>query len=149
MAENKKARFEYEILETCEAGLALTGDEVKSVRAGSMKLEGSFVKPLHDGLWLIGAHISRYPKQGHPEPHDPIRSRKLLVHKKELGYFKGKLQEKGLTLVPLRVYPSGRRFKLLFGLGRGKRLHDKRASIKERDLKRLAGRVVRGDRDAD
>lgn len=149
MAENKKARFEYEILETCEAGLALTGDEVKSLRNGGMRLEGAFVRPLQDGLWLIGANIARYQKQGHPEPHDPIRSRKLLVRKKELGYFKGKLQEKGLTLVPLRVYPSGRRFKLLFGLGRGKRLHDKRAAIKERDLRRLTGRAIRGDKNLD
>ena len=149
MIENRKARFEYEILETREAGLSLTGDEVKSIRQGGMKLDGAFVKPFRDGLWLIGAHVSRYSKQGHADPHDPTRSRQLLVKKKELLYFKAKLQEKGLTLVPLRVYPSGRRFKLLFGLGRGKRLHDKRASIKERDLKRLAGRVLRGDRDAD
>ena len=149
MIEHRKARFEYEILETCEAGLALNGDEVKSVRQGGMKLDGSFVKPFKDGLWLIGAHIHRYSKQGHPETHDPTRSRQLLVKQKELLYFKAKLQEKGLTLVPLRVYPSGRRLKLLFGLARGKRLFDKRATLKERDLKRQASRVLRGDRDVE
>lgn len=149
MTENRKARFDYEILETCESGLVLTGDEVKSARQGGMKLEGAFVKPFKEGLWLIGAHIHRYSKQGHPEAHDPTRSRQLLVKRKELLYFKAKLAEKGLTLVPLRVYPSGRRLKLLFGLARGKRLLDKRATIKERDLKRQASRAVRGDRDVD
>lgn len=148
MIENRKAKFEYEVLETCEAGLVLTGDEVKSLRNGNMRLDGSYVRPLGGELWLIAAHIGQYANQGHSTPYDPTRSRKLLVHKKERGYFTGKLQEKGLTLVPLRVYPSGRRFKLVFGLGRGKRLHDKRATLKERDLKRQTGRFLRGDREA-
>jgi SsrA-binding protein len=112
-----------------------------------MKLEGSYIRPLGGELWLVAAHIGQYARQGHPTPYDPTKSRKLLVHKKERGYFTGKLQEKGLTLVPLRVYPSGRRFKVLFGLGRGKRLHDKRATLKERDLKRQTGRFLRGDRE--
>lgn len=147
MIEHRKARHEYDILETCEAGLALTGDEVKSLRDGHMRLEGAYVRPLSGGFWLIGAHIDRYDKQGHPAPHDPLRSRKLLVRRKELLYFAGKLAEKGLTLIPLRVYPSGRRFKLLFGLGRGKRLHDKRATLKERELKRHTGRFLRDKRE--
>ncbi len=147
MIEHRKARHEYDILETCEAGLALTGDEVKSLRNGHMRLEGGYVRPLKGEFWLIGSHIDTYQKQGHPEPHDPIRSRKLLIHKKERVYFTGKLQEKGLTLIPLRVYSSGRRFKLLFGLGRGKRLHDKRATLKERELKRQTGRFLRDKRE--
>lgn len=147
MIENRKARYEYDIFETCEAGLALTGDEVKSAKQGGMRLDGSYVRPMKGGLWLIGGSISRYGKQGHNESHDPERSRQLLVHAKELRYFTGKLQEKGLTLVPLRVYSSGRRLKLLFGLARGKRLFDKRAAVKERDLKREVGRSLRGDLD--
>lgn len=148
MIENRKARYDYTILETCEAGLALTGDEVKSVKQGTMRLDASYVRPLKGGLWLVGALIARYGKQGHAEPYDPSRSRQLLVHAKELRYFSAKLQEKGLTLVPLRVYPSGRRLKLTFGLARGKRTFDKRAVLKERDLNRQAGRVLRGDLDA-
>ena len=147
MIEHKKARHEYDILETCEAGLALTGDEVKSVRAGHMCLAGAYVRPLHGSLCLVGAHIDRYDKQGHAGVHDPLRTRQLLVHQKEKLYFIGKLQEKGLTLIPLRVYPSGRRFKLEFGLGRGKRSHDKRATLKERDLKRQTGRFLRDSRE--
>lgn len=142
MINNRSARFDYEILETAEAGLMLTGDEVKSIRAGQMKLEGSYVKVLGGELWLVGATIGRYSKQGHADPYDPTRSRKLLVSRKELAYFAGKLEQKGLTLLPLRVYPLGRRLKLGFGLGRGKKQHDKRAAIKERDLKR---QIRRGD----
>ncbi len=147
MIEHRKAKFEYEILETCEAGLVLSGDEVKSVRQGLMRLDGSYVRPLKGGLWLIGATISPYSHKGHAAPYDPTQSRQLLVHAKEIRYFTQKLQQKGLTLVPLRVYPSGRRLKLLFGLARGKRLHDKRAALKERDLARQTGRFLRGDRE--
>ena len=142
MIEHRKARHDYEILETFEAGLVLTGDEVKSIRGGRMKLDGSYVRLMSSELWLVGAHVSRYEKQGHPDTEETDRRRKLLVRKRELAYFQEKLEQKGLTLVPLRVYPRGRRLKLVFGLARGKKTHDKRETLKKRELNR---RLRQGD----
>ncbi len=142
MIEHRKARHDYEILETFEAGLVLTGDEVKSIRGGRMKLDGSYVRLMSGELWLVGAHVGRYEKQGHPDAVEVDRRRKLLVRKRELAYFQEKLEQKGLTLVPLRVYPRGRRLKLVFGLARGKKTHDKRETLKKRELNR---RLRQGD----
>ncbi|MFA6429592.1 MAG: SsrA-binding protein SmpB [Patescibacteria group bacterium] len=134
--EHRKARFEYETLEKFEGGLALTGAEVKSIREGGAKLEGSYIKPLRNELWLIGAQIRAYSKDGNREGYDPARSRKVLVKKNELLTLLGKIQQKGLTLVPFSLYPSGRRIKVAFGLCRGRKAHDKREALKTRDLKR-------------
>lgn len=135
-AENRKARFEYETLEKFEGGLALTGAEVKSVREGGARLDGSYLKPLRGELWLLGAQIRRYSKMSGQAEYVPDRSRKVLVHAKELAYLAAKTQQKGLTLVPFSLYPSGRRIKVAFGLCRGRQSHDKREVLKQRDLKR-------------
>ena len=134
--ENRKAHFDYETLEKYEGGLQLTGAEVKSVREGGARLDGSYLKPLRGELWLVGAQIRRYSKSNPLVPYDPSRSRKVLVHAKELAYLAGKTQQKGLTLVPFSLYPSGRRIKVSFGVCRGKKSHDKREAIKQRDSKR-------------
>ena len=143
-AENRKAHFDYETLEKFEGGLQLTGGEVKSIREGGAKLDGSYLKPLRGELWLVGAQIRRYSKSNRLAPYDPTRTRKVLVHAKELAYLAGKSQQKGLTLVPFSLYPSGRRIKVSFGLCRGKKSHDKREAIKQRDLKRQIRQEIRG-----
>lgn len=141
-AENRKAYHDYEILEKYEGGLVLEGNEVKSIREGGAKLAGAYIQPFQGELWLIGMHISPYSKQGKIEGHDPDRRRKVLVHYRELATIFGKTQQKGLTLVPFSLYPSGRRIKLSFAVCRGKKAHDKREKIKERDVMR---RVQRGE----
>jgi SsrA-binding protein len=140
-AENRKARHEYQILETFEGGLILTGAEVKSIREGGAKLDGAYVKPLVDRLALVGAHIRPYSKISSREGYDPDRTRTVLVSKKELRQIRAKIQQKGLTLVPISFYPVARRIKVSFALCRGKKTHDKRESLKERDVMR---RVRRG-----
>ena len=141
-AENRKARHEYEILEEFEGGLALDGAEVKSVREGGARLAGAYLQPFRGELWLFGSHISPYSKQGRRLNHDADRKRKVLVHKKELRHLFGKTQQKGLTLVPLAFYPVGRRIKISFALCRGRKQHDKREQLKQRDLER---QMRRGD----
>jgi SsrA-binding protein len=133
IAFNKKAGFDYELQKNFEAGLMLTGAEVKSVKNGHISLKGSFVT-LHDGeLYLTNANISPYPFAKSDESYDPTRSRKLLVRKAEIASLIGKLQTKGLTLVPLRVYTKKRLIKLEFALAQGKRTIDKRAKIAKRE----------------
>lgn len=141
-SENRKARHDYEILEKFEGGLVLDGQEVKSVREGGAKLTGAYLQVFQGELWLIGMHISAYSKQSLKEGIDPTRRRKVMVHKRELQHLAGKTEQKGLTLVPFSLYPSGRRIKLSFAICRGKKLHDKRESIKARDLAR---QIRRGD----
>lgn len=143
-AENRKARFDYETLESYEGGLALSGQEVKSIREGGAKLEGAYIKPMGGELWLIGGKIRPYSKAAPNDAYDPEARRKVLVRRKELLYLLGKTQEKGLTLVPFSFYPNGRRIKVAFGLCRGKQVHDKRAKLKERDVKRETARILRG-----
>lgn len=135
-AENRKARFEYELLETFEGGLVLTGSETKAIREGGAKLEGAHLKLFGGHLALIGAHIRAYSKISTREGYDPDRTRTVLVSKKELRQLTDKIQQKGLTLVPLSFYPVARRIKVSFALGRGKKAHDKRASLKKRDVER-------------
>lgn len=139
--ENRKARHEYEFLETFEGGLVLDGSEVKSIREGGAKLEGSYIKLFRGELWLVGAQIRPYSKMAIREDYDPQRRRKILVTIKELRKLTTKLEQKGLTLVPISFYPLGRRIKVSFALGRGKKAHDKRESIKERDLMRSLRRI--------
>ena len=141
LAENKKAFFDYEILDKAEAGLALTGQEVKSVKNGQVNLKGSYVT-FHNGKpQIIGMHISKYKPAGKLPDYDPVRTRGLLLKKREIAYLQGKSQEKGLTIVPLKVYTKGRLLKIEIGVGRGKKTYDKREAIKKRELKREIDRT--------
>lgn len=134
---NRRARHEYHILETYEAGMILTGPEVKSIRAGQANLAEAHCIIRKEKLLLIGCHISPYKPAAMNNPSEPARSRQLLLHKKEMLRLIGKLKEKGLTLVPLKLYFNERGFaKLEIGLGQGKKLYDKRHDKKERDVKR-------------
>jgi SsrA-binding protein len=142
-AKNKKARFDYEILQNVEAGLVLSGQEVKSVRAGQMNLSGAFVSFMKDEAYLTNAHIPKYKYAGSVEGYDPDRSRKLLLKTKEIAYLQGKKQEKGLTIVPLSVYTSGRHIKLDIGVARGKKQFDKKRVKKDRDIEREARRAIK------
>ncbi|OGD31010.1 SsrA-binding protein [Candidatus Azambacteria bacterium RIFCSPHIGHO2_01_FULL_44_55] len=142
-SENRKAYHDYEILETFEAGLVLTGPEVKSTKGGRMSIAGSYVT-FHNGeAYLIGASISPYQPKNQPADYDPARSRKLLLHKEEIASLLGKIQQKGLTLVPIKVYNKGRRIKLEFALARGKKQYDRRADIAKKEAKRKIGRALR------
>jgi SsrA-binding protein len=143
LALNKKARFDYQILEPFEAGLVLTGQEVKSVRAGHMRLNGAYVTIARGAVWLVGSHVPRYPQAGPLPDYDPERMRQVLLHKREYLKLVGKLKTKGLTLVPLQVYTLGSRIKLEFGLARGKKEFQKKETIKQRDLDRDIRRTVK------
>ena len=146
VATNRRARHEYEILETVEAGLVLRGTEVKALRAGQVTFKDSYATVRNGEAWLLACHISPY-SHGTDANHDPERDRKLLLHARELSRLSGKIAERGLTLVPLRLYFKGGRAKLEIGLARGKKLHDKRSAIREREVARemdRAARAVRG-----
>ncbi|MFA6031253.1 MAG: SsrA-binding protein SmpB [Elusimicrobiota bacterium] len=142
VALNRKARMRYEILETLEAGLALKGAEVKSVRAGGVSFEGSFARVDGAEAWLHNLHIAPY-KQNTVEAIPPLRTRKLLLHRREIERLGGKLQTKGLTIVPLEIFFLRGWAKVLLGLGRGKRGPDRRDDLKKRDLEREMGRGFR------
>jgi len=134
---NKRARHEYHILETYEAGMILTGPEVKSLRAGQANLKEAHCVIRNEKLLLIGCHISPYKPAARNNPVDPARTKELLLRKKEIEKLIGKLKEKGLTLVPLKVYFNERGYaKIEIGLARGKKLYDKRQDSKDRDVKR-------------
>jgi SsrA-binding protein len=142
IAENRRARHEYHLLERYEAGLVLTGTEVKSLRDGKAILQRAF-GDLRDGeLYLVGAHIPEYT-QGNIQNHDPDRDRKLLLHRRELDQLVGKVQEKGLTLVPTRLYWKNGRVKVELALGRGKDVRDKRRDIADRDARRQIERALK------
>ena len=143
IATNRKARHDYEILETYEAGLVLRGTEVKSLREGQVNFKDSYAAINGNEAWLIGCHIAPY-HHGSDANHDPDRSRKLLLHRREIARLLGKTAERGLTLVPLRLYFKEGRAKLEVGLARGKKIYDKRASIRERDERREMAKEVRG-----
>jgi len=136
LAVNKKALFDYDILEKFQAGLVLTGQEVKSVRSGHLSLKSSFVTFSRGLPLLTNAHISKYPFAGALPDYDPTQSRSLLLRKREIARLLEKSQEKGLTIVPLRVYSSNRFVKVEIALARGKQLYDKKDKIKQRDLDR-------------
>ena len=139
VSTNKKARFEFFILETYEAGLVLKGTEIKSVRSGQISLQEAYVRTNGAEIWLIGAHIAPY-EHASAFQHDPKRDRKLLMHKKEIRKLYDEVRIKGMTLVPIRVYLKGGRAKLEIGLAKGKKQYDKRESIKERDVERESSR---------
>jgi SsrA-binding protein len=134
-AENRKARHDYTVLETIECGVVLTGTEVKSVRSGGVSLSGAYAAVLGGELWLLGCDIAAY-KFGNRFNHEPKSKRKLLVHVKEVAQLKLKSEAKGLTLVPLKLYLKNGRIKLALGVCRGKQMHDKRESLKQKALRR-------------
>lgn len=134
--ENRKARHDYETLESFDGGLELLGHEVKSVRAGGAKLAGAYVHFVRGELWVSGVHISPYIKAGKLANYDPDRDRKVLMTRSELNSLLGKIQQKGLTLVPFSLYSRGRHIKLSFGLCRGRKAYDKREKLKKKDIDR-------------
>jgi SsrA-binding protein len=142
ICQNKKAHFEYELSDRFEAGLILTGSEVKSLRLGKANLLDAYVRIVKGEPYLIGANVSPYP-QAYYGNHDPLRRRKLLLHKKEIKRLIGKTQEKGFSLIPIRLYFKNGLAKAEIALARGKKLHDKRQSLKEADSKRDLARSVR------
>lgn len=143
IAENRKARFNYFIDDTFEAGIMLTGTEVKSCRAGKAAIGDSYATEQNGEIWLINGYIAEY-EQGNRFNHEPRRPRKLLLHRREIGKLIGSLRRGGVTLVPLSFYFNQRGIaKLQLGLARGKKLHDKRDTEKERDWQREKGRVLR------
>ena len=141
--QNRKARFNYDILETFEAGLVLQGFEVKSVRSSKGKLDGAHVIIRGGEAFLVGASISPYQPINTPKKYDPERARKLLLSKKELAHFEQQTEKAGLTAIPLRLYNAGRNIKLEVALARGKKKHDKRESMKARDSKRDIDRTLK------
>jgi SsrA-binding protein len=143
VAENRKARFSYEIGDTFEAGIALTGSEVKSLRTGRANIADSYASDEGGELFLINAHIAEYRQAGRAN-HSPTRPRKLLLHRKEIGKLAGAIQREGMTVVPLKLYFNQRGIaKVLLGLAKGKKLHDKRETEKRRDWDRQKGRLMR------
>src|SRR5882724_13665801 len=145
IAVNRRARHLYEVLETVEAGLVLRGTEVKSLRAGLVNFKDSYASVRSGEGWLLGCHISPY-SHGTDANHDPARDRKLLLHKRELARLSGKIAERGLTLVPLRLYFKDGRAKVELGLARGRKLHDKRSALREREVRREMDKAARGAR---
>ena len=139
---NRQAYHDYFVDETFEAGLALTGTEVKSIRAGHVNLRGAFARVRQEEAWLEGMHIAIY-EQGTYMNHDPLRPRKLLLHRREINRLVGKIQSKGLTLIPLRLYFSHNRVKVELGLCRGKKLYDKREAIQKRESDRELARALK------
>lgn len=133
---NKKATFDFELLDTLEAGIALTGTEVKSIRSGQGKLEGGHVLIRGGEAFLVGANIPPFQKPNAPKEYDPERPRKLLLSKKELLKLHTESEKKGLTIVPIQLYNNGRNLKLKIAVARGKKKYDKRETIKARDTKR-------------
>ncbi|HQL92458.1 MAG TPA: SsrA-binding protein SmpB [Anaerolineaceae bacterium] len=139
VSTNRKARFEYFVSDTYEAGLVLKGTEIKSIRQGKMSLQEAYVRTDGEEAWLVAAHIAPY-EQASTAQHNPTRDRKLLLHKKEIRQLWNAVRIKGMTIVPLRVYLKAGRAKLEIGVARGKKQYDKRESIKERDIQRESSR---------
>ena len=142
IATNRKAYHNYRILDTVEAGIVLTGTEIKSIRSGRVSLAEAYVRPEGGEMWLVGAHIARY-EAASTQNHEPTRRRKLLLHRKEIQALTGKMAAKGFTLVPLRLYIKGRIAKLEIGQAKGKKLYDKRESIIRRETEREMSRIMK------
>ena len=143
IVDNRRARHDYHLLDRVEAGLVLTGTEVKSLRDGRASLQQAYAEVRDGEAWLVGAHISVYD-QGSRENHDPDRDRKLLLHRKEVDSLAGKVRERGFTLVPTKLYWRNGRAKVELAVARGKELHDKRRDIARRDAQRDIERALRG-----
>jgi SsrA-binding protein len=142
IAENRKARHEYEIIQVFEAGIVLQGTEVKALRAGKANLVDSYANIKNNEMWLFSCHISPY-EQGNINNHDPVRTRKLLLNRSEIRKLIGKVKEKGLTLVPLRLYFKDGKAKVEIALAKGKKVYDKRESIAKRDFQRDQERKIK------
>ena len=143
IASNRRARYDYEILDTYEAGISLLGPEVKSLRAGGANLGDAYATVRRGEVYLVNAHISPYAQAGRENP-DPRRERKLLLHKREIGRLQGQVAERGRTLVPLSLYFKDGRVKVELALARGKRRHDRRETIRRREQEREVERELRG-----
>ena len=143
ISDNRQARYLYEILETFEAGIELVGTEVKSIRAGKVNLRDGYALIRNGEALLINVHISPYQASGQYFNHDPRRTRKLLLHRREISKLVGKLEQQGLTLVPLKMYFKGSWVKVSLGLGKGKKLHDKRETLKRRQDQREMERAMK------
>jgi len=139
---NRKARYEYTIIQTLEAGIVLQGTEVKALRQGKANLVDSYAQLMKNEIWLVGAHISEYT-QGNINNHDPVRTRKLLLNRSEIRKLIGKVKEKGLTLVPLRIYFTNGKVKVEIALAKGKKVYDKRETIAKRDFNRDQERKIK------
>lgn len=137
--KNKKAYFDYTILEQIEAGISLTGTEIKSIRKGSVDLKDTYVNIKNNEAYILNMYIARY-EEGNIFNHEERRTRKLLLHKSEIKKLKEEIKIEGLTIIPLKLYFKKNKVKILIGICKGKKLYDKRATIKERDLKREASR---------
>lgn len=142
MAQNKKARHDYSIESTYEAGIVLTGTEIKSIRDKRVNLRDGFAQVRNGEVWLMNVHISPYD-QGNQFNHDPLRNRKLLLHKKEIKRLSGELGTKGITLVPLKMYIKNGYAKVLLGVGKGKHEYDKRETLKRKEQNRQIERVMK------
>src|SRR5271156_799725 len=145
VSDNRRARHEFEILEVVEAGVELSGTEVKSLRQGRANLADAFARVEEDQMWLYNCHISPYD-HGNRFNHDPVRKRRLLMHKKQIVKLKSRMQEKGLTLVPLKLFFKGNWAKVDLALAKGKQLYDKRETIEKRDNKRQLERIIKESR---
>ena len=143
IAQNKKARFNYSVEESYECGVVLEGTEVKSVKNGSISFPDAFAEIIRDEVWVRNFHISEYPFSSIFN-HDPDRKKKLLLHKEEIKRLKRKVEEKGFTLIPLDIYLKNGRVKMTLGVCKGKKMYDKRASIKDRDIQRDIQREFAG-----
>ena len=139
---NRKAYHDYHILESLEAGIALTGTEIKSIRAGRVNIRDAYARPEGGELWLVNAHIAAYQPGSHYN-HEPNRPRKLLLHRRQIDELAGMVMQKGLTLVPLKLYIKGGVAKLELGVARGKRLHDKREAMARRETEREIERALK------
>ena len=142
IAQNRRARHEYEVLETLECGIVLVGSEVKSLRTGALSLEEAYARLRNDELWLLGCDIPEYV-QANRQNHIPKRPRKLLIHRREIKKFAARATERGLTLIPLKMYFTEGRAKLLLGLCKGRKLHDKREVLKQKSANRDIQRAMR------
>ena len=142
---NRKARFDYEILESFEAGIVLTGTEIKAIREGKVNLSDAYARPENGELWLHNAHIAQY-SAGARYNHEPTRSRKLLMHRDQIRELSRQVSERGMTLVPLKLYLKQHRAKVELGLARGRKHYDKRRAITERDRQREAQEAVKRSR---
>lgn len=143
LAKNKKAYFDYQISETLEAGIVLSGQEVKSAKTGGIQLTGAYAKTLAGEIFLINGHIKPYKHASNLSGYDPTRTRKLLLHKSEILKLQGRLQEKGLTLLPLEAYTHRGKIKIKLGLGKAKKKTDKREAIKKRETEKKIRQIIK------
>lgn len=143
LADNKKAYYDYEILEKFEAGIVLIGTEVKSIKGGRINLAGSYIVAKNGEFFMINSNVPPYQPKNAPSDYDPLRSRKILLRRKEIKHLLDKVKERGLTLLPLNVYTKGGKIKLEFGLAQGKKKIDKRETIKRREAEREIGRNLK------